>query len=228
MRATEHILLESDERKVPALRTARKVHSRLRIQSKVRRRACELALIDYYYLSVRTWRSRRPVSQHVLDLRFVDPALRLSRHVARRSMIASAALAALAVVLAWWIGASSTPWWQHEWLPVLGGLSGLAVCAALVSLCRTTETLTLFSVCGRARLLELTGGGGSFEHPELQAGAGRACEDSRSRDAGCRAPNICATRCASTFVSRRPGCCRRRSTRSARRASWRSTLEDRH
>ena len=162
MRATEHILLESDERKVPALRTARKVHSRLRIQSKVRRRACELALIDYYYLSVRTWRSRRPVSQHVLDLRFVDPALRLSRHVARRSMIASAALAALAVVLAWWIGASSTPWWQHEWLPVLGGLSGLAVCAALVSLCRTTETLTLFSVCGRARLLELTGGVGSF------------------------------------------------------------------
>ena len=162
MRATEHILLESDERKVPALRAARKVHSRLRIQSKVRRRASELALIDYYYLSVRTWRSRSLDSQYVLDLRFVEPAMRLSRHVARRSMIASAALAALAVALAWWISASSTAWWQHEWLPVLGGLSGSAVCAALVSLYRTTETLTLFSVCGRARLLELTGGVGSF------------------------------------------------------------------
>ena len=77
-------------------------------------------------------------------------------------MIASAALAALAVALGWWIGASSTAWWQHEWLPVLGGVSGLAFCAALVSLYRTTETLTLFSVCGRARLLELTGGLGSF------------------------------------------------------------------
>ncbi len=162
MRATEHILLESDERKVPALRTARKVHSRLHIQSKVRRRGSELALIDYCYLSVRTWRSRSLDSQYVLDLRFVEPALRLSRHVAWRLMIASAALAVLAIALAWRIGASSTAWWQHEWLPVLGGLSGLAVCAALVSMYRTTKTLALFSVCGRARLLELTGGVGSF------------------------------------------------------------------
>ena len=45
---------------------------------------------------------------------------------------------------------------------MLGGLSGLAVCAALISMYRTTETLALFSVCGRARLLELTGGVGSF------------------------------------------------------------------
>lgn len=162
MRATEHILLESDERKIPALRTARKVHARLRVQSKVRRRAIELALIDYCYLSVRTWRSRSPDSQYVLDLRFVDPALRLSAHVAWRLMTATAVLAALAVALAWRISASSTGWWQHEWLPVLGGLSGLAVCAALISMYRTTETLALFSVCGRARLLELTGGVGSF------------------------------------------------------------------
>ena len=162
MRATEHILLESDERKIPALRTARKVHSRLRIQSKVRRRATELALIDYCYLSVRTWRSRSPVSQYVLDLRFVAPTLRLSRHVAWRLMATSAVFAALAVALAWRISVSSTAWWQHEWLPVLGGLSGLVVCTALVAMYRTTETLALFSVCGRARLLELTGGVGSF------------------------------------------------------------------
>ena len=162
MQATEHILLESDERKLPALRTARKVHSRLCVQHGVRRRAVELALIDYCYLSVRTWRSRNPDAQYVLDLRFVDPALRLSTHVAWRFMIASAVLATLAVALAWRIGASSTSWWRHEWLPMLGGVSGLAVCAALVGLYRTTETLALFSVCGRARLLELTGGVGSF------------------------------------------------------------------
>jgi len=161
MQATEHIVLESDERNVPALRTARKVHSRLRVQSSVRRRASELALIDYCYLSVRTWRSRSPDAQYVLDLRFVDPALRLSRHVAWRFLAASAVLAVLAVALAWRISASSTPW-RHEWLLPLGGLFGLAVCAALVGLYRTTKTLVLFSVSGRARLLELTGGVGSF------------------------------------------------------------------
>ena len=161
MQATEHIVLESDERRVPALRTARKVHSRLRVQSSVRRRASELALIDYCYLSVRTWRSRSPDAPYVLDLRFVDPALRLSRHVAWRFLAASAVLAVLAVALAWRISASSTPW-RHEWLLPLGGLFGLAVCAALVGLYRTTKTLVLFSVSGRARLLELTGGVGSF------------------------------------------------------------------
>jgi len=161
MQATEHIVLESDERRVPALRTARKVHSRLRVQSSVRRRASELALIDYCYLSVRTWRSRSPDAQYVLDLRFVDPALRLSRHVAWRFLAASAVLAVLAVALAWRISASSTPW-RHEWLLPLGGLFGLAVCAALGGLYRTTKTLVLFSVSGRARLLELTGGVGSF------------------------------------------------------------------
>ena len=126
-----------------------------------RRRASELALIDYCYLSVRTWRSRSPDAQYVLDLRFVDPALRLSRHVAWRFLAASAVLAVLAVALAWRISASSTPW-RHEWLLPLGGLFGLAVCAALVGLYRTTKTLVLFSVSGRARLLELTGGVGSF------------------------------------------------------------------
>jgi len=162
MQATEHIVLESDERKVPALRTARKVHSRLRVQSGVRRRASELALIDYCYLSVRTWRSRSPDAPYVLDLRFVDPALRLFRHVAWRFLAASAVLAVLAFALAWRISVSSTPWWQHEWLPLLGGLFGLAVCAAVVGLYRTTKTLVLFSVSGRARLLEVTGGVGSF------------------------------------------------------------------
>ena len=162
MRATEHILLESDVRDVPALRSARKVHARLLVQSRIRRRAIELALIDFCYLSVRTWRARSLDSRYVLDLRFVDPALRLSAHVAWRFMTASAVLVALAVALGWWIVAAPTAWWQHDWLPVLGGVAGLALCAALLGIYRTTATLTLFSVCGRTRLVELTGGLGSF------------------------------------------------------------------
>src|SRR5262245_49766661 len=162
MQATEHILLESDERNVPELRSARKVHARLHVRSRLRRRATELALIDYYYLSVRSWRPGRPVAQYVLDLRFADPKLRLARRVAWRWMIATAVLATLAVGVASWIRASSVPFWQHDWLAVLGILSGLAVGAWLVAMYRTTKTLAIFSVNGQARLLVLTGGVGSF------------------------------------------------------------------
>jgi hypothetical protein len=162
MRAAEHILLESDERNVPELRRARKVHARLQVRSRVHRRSIELDLIDYYYLSVRVERPGRSVSQYVLDLRFVDPALHLSRHIAWRWMMAAAVLATLAAGLASWIRASSTAWWEHEWLPAFGALAGLAVCAALTSWYRTNRTLALFSVNGRARLFELTGGIGTF------------------------------------------------------------------
>jgi len=157
MRATEHILLESDEREVPALRTARTVHARLRIRNRVRRRTIELTLIDYFYLSVRTCRSSGAVSQYVLDLRFVDPAPQLSRHTPWRWMTTTAVLSGLTGAVAWRISSSSTLWWQHDWLPIFGALLGLTACAALVSVYRTTDTLTLFSVCGRARLLRLTG-----------------------------------------------------------------------
>jgi hypothetical protein len=162
MRATEHILLESDEREVPALRTARTVHTRLRIRNRVRRRTIELTLIDYFYLSVRTCRSSGVVSQYVLDLRFVDPAPQLSRHTPWRWMTTTAVLAALTVAVGSRISSSSTVWWQHDWLPIFGALLGLAACAAFISVYRTTETLTLFSVCGRARLLRLTGHLGTF------------------------------------------------------------------
>jgi hypothetical protein len=162
MQAAEHILLESDVRNVPELRSARKVHARLRVRSSLRRRAFELTLIDYYYLSVRTARPGQPMLQYVLDLRFVDPALRLSRHIAWRWMIATAGIVTLAVGVASWIRASSVAWWRHDWLPVLGALAGLAACAALVSVHRTSKTLALFSVNGQARLLMLTGGVGSF------------------------------------------------------------------
>jgi hypothetical protein len=163
MLATEHILLESDERDVPQLRSARKIHARLQVRSRLRRRAIELALIDYYYLSVRIRRPGRPVAQYVLDLRFADPKLRLSRRVAWRWMTATVVLATLAVGVASWIRASSMPWWQHDWLSVLGILSGLAVGAALVAMYRTTKTLAVFSVNGQVKLLELTGGVGSFQ-----------------------------------------------------------------
>jgi hypothetical protein len=160
MSKTEHILLESEDRETPQLRTARKVHARLRSRSRLRRRALELDIIDYYYLSVRT-RRRSAVLEYVLDLRFIDPSLRESRHIAWRWMITTLAFAMLAAASVWRIGSSLPPWWQQGQLPICATMLGLTACAGLVCVYRTTETLSLHSVHGQVRLLELTGGPGT-------------------------------------------------------------------
>lgn len=161
MKATEHILLESDEREVPALALARMMHARLAMNGGLWRRSIELILIDYFYLSVRTIRSQS-VTSFVLDLRFVDPAPRFSRQVAWRWMAASVVLLAAGIAVAIEIGKSVLPWWRNEWLPIEAALLGSAVCALFAAIYFTTETLTLFSAHGRAKLVEHTGGVGTI------------------------------------------------------------------
>jgi hypothetical protein len=162
MPSSEHILLESDVRDVPELRAARKVHARLVVQNLLRRRAIELTLIDYFYLSVRERRARSPGLEYVLDLRFADPSLRLSRHVPWRWLMATFAFAALCGAIGWRIAAAPGPWWQHSWIVVFAFLFGAATLAGIVSAWRAHETLVLFSTNGRARILEFTGGLGTF------------------------------------------------------------------
>lgn len=161
MMTTEHILLESDDREVPEPRSARKVHASLRLRSGLRRRSVELDIIDYYFLAVRTRRTGAPAAEYVLDLRIVDPDPRLSKHVAWRWMSVTLVLAALFAGSVGWI-ATSPVWWQHEWLRVSAFLFAAAGCAGLVSVYRTTETLSLYSAHGEARLLEVVGGLGTF------------------------------------------------------------------
>jgi hypothetical protein len=162
MLSSEHILLESDVRDVPELGAARKVHARLVIQNLLRRRALELTLIDYFYLSVRERRSRSPGLEYVLDLRFADPALRLSRHVPWKWIIATVALATLCGAVGWRVVAAPGPWWQHSWIAVFASLFCAAGVTGIISAWRAHETLVLFSTNGRARLLEFTGGLGTF------------------------------------------------------------------
>jgi hypothetical protein len=163
MRESESILLESpDAREVPDLRTARKVHARLRIQSRLRRGSVELALLDYCYLAVRTQRWRGEVLRYVLDLRFVDPTPRLVRHIAWRWIGASLLIGVVGGLIAWSIGKAPVRWWQHEALAACLLAFAVAGGAAIVAAYRTTETLALFSVHGRSRVLEYTGGLGTF------------------------------------------------------------------
>jgi hypothetical protein len=155
MGASEHILLESDERRVPHPRSARKLHARVELRSRIRRRVLQLELIDYYYLVVRSYRARLVAAEYVLDLRFADASLTLSRHVASRWILSALVLVALAGAIAYRISGSAAP---ASWLAACGTVYGMAVAATVVCLYRTTETLSMYSLHGHARLLEFTAG----------------------------------------------------------------------
>src|SRR4029079_6675364 len=142
MAASQHILLESDERKVPHPRSSRKRHARIELQSRLRRRALQLELIDYYYLVVRFYRARAVAAEYVLDLRFVDAAFRSSRHFASRWLLAALVLGALFRAMAFRIAGSAA---AAGWLTACGVVVGMAVAAAFTCLYRTTETLSMYS-----------------------------------------------------------------------------------
>jgi hypothetical protein len=155
MATSEHILLESDERRVPHPRCSRKLHARVELQSRLRRRAVQLDLVDYYYLVVRLFRSRAVAAEYVLDLRFADASLGLSRHFASRWLLAALVLVALAGAMALRVADSAAP---VSWLVACSIVAAVALAAAVVCLYRTTETISIYSVHGRAKLFEFTSG----------------------------------------------------------------------
>ena len=151
----EHILLESEqEHTVPDPRGPRRRHARVDVPDRIRRRALRLEIIDYFYLTVRVQRSQSVLAEYVLDLRFVDPSVRRSRHIATRWLVATLVLVALAVAIGLRVQGSAAP---GNWLVACLISSTLAVAAGFVCAYRTTETLAVFSIHGRARLLEYTG-----------------------------------------------------------------------
>ena len=151
----EYILLESDEQHtVPHPRESRKRHARVEAPDRIRRRVLTLTIIDYFYLAVRVQRAQSVMAEYVLDLRFVDPSVRMSRHIATRWLVATLVLAALAVAIGLRVQGSAAP---GNWLVACLIASTLAVGAGFVCAYRTTETLAVFSIHGRARLLEYTG-----------------------------------------------------------------------
>ncbi|HYM42856.1 MAG TPA: hypothetical protein VET46_08860 [Steroidobacteraceae bacterium] len=192
MPAAEHIVLESETREIPSPNAARKVHARLELRSRLRRRLLQLKLIDYTYLAVHS-RSGATALDYVLDLRFLDAAPGLSRRIAWRWIGASLILLAAVAATGMWIAASATPWWQHAALGPCAAVAGVWLLAMLVAAYRTTETVRLLSAHGRARLLEFTGGPGTVRaarkflarlaaHQRLAAAARRPLRAEQLRD----------------------------------------------
>src|SRR5690349_19113489 len=93
-------------------------------------------------------------TDYVLDLRFVDPPWRVSRHIATRWLLATVVLAALAVAIGLRVQGAAEP---GHWLVACLIASTLTIGAGFVCVYRTTETLTLFSLHGGVRLLKYTG-----------------------------------------------------------------------
>lgn len=155
MPQSEYILLESDEQPtVPHPRASRKRHARVEAPDRIRRRVLRLEIFDYFYLAVRVQRAQSVTAEYVLDLRFVDPSVRMSRHIATRWLVATLVLAALAVAIGLRVQGSAAP---GNWLVACLIASTLAVGAGFVCAYRTTETIAVFSIHGRARLFEYTG-----------------------------------------------------------------------
>lgn len=160
MDGDEHILLESDERDVPTLETSRRIHARIVLPGDRWRPALELTLIDYFFLSVRTARARS--ARYVVDLRIVDPSVRLAREIPWGWIAVGAVFLLLAILGVRGIAASTAPWWRHEWLSATVAFFAVAAAAMYATVHRTAETLTLFSAHGRAKFLWHAGGPGTL------------------------------------------------------------------
>ena len=158
----EHICLESDETEVPDIRAARKIQASVKLTSRIRGGSIALDIFDYYYLAVSAARRRSAPKQFALDLRFVDPAIGRARHIPWRWLQGACGLTVLSALGVWFLGSSSSPWWQHTWLWAFVLLFTGTVCAALLCVYRTTETFSLYSRTGRAKLLEFSAGLGTF------------------------------------------------------------------
>jgi hypothetical protein len=158
MTPTEHILLETESPQVPQAHEARRSHACIALRSRLRRRVLTLEIIDYYYLSVRSL-SRSGQLEFTLDLRFVR-APRLARHIAWRWMAAMFVLVALTVASTALLRPPGI--WQHHALTLSIGLGAASACATVSCIYMTTETVSLTSIYGVARLLEFTGGLGTF------------------------------------------------------------------
>jgi hypothetical protein len=152
----EHICLESDEIVVERRIGTKRIGPCITITNRLRGCATELAVLDGHRLEVRTRHPRGADQRYVVDLRFVDAAPLIRRHVGWRLWQACLLLGMLALLTAWLATPTrallATPWL----LPL--ALASTSIGAAALAVYRTYETVAFLSIHGRTVLVEATGG----------------------------------------------------------------------
>jgi hypothetical protein len=188
----EHIVLESETRELPKASAPRRVHATLQCRSTLRRRSLNLAIIDYHYLAV-SLRRGKVMREYVLDLRFVDPSLVLTRHIPWRWVLGVCVLTALTVVSVRSAAALLESRWPHLAWQISASLCAATLVGYLVVAFRLIETVAFRSIHGRATLLEYIGSLGTLRaarpfmrklaaHIQLAARARRLSKAEHLRD----------------------------------------------
>lgn len=194
MRTAEHIVLESDVRELPRLQSPRRVHASMQCRSRLRRQRLTLSIIDYYYLAVVVAQSEAAATEYLLDLRFIDPSFALTRSIPWRCVWAALALTtAAAAASALWYATDSALRARHVLALVSAALIAATVLAYLAVAVRLIETVVVYSLHGRAAVLEYRGGAGTLRrlrpfmrklaaHVRLAAAARRTTRAEHLRD----------------------------------------------
>ena len=193
MHAAEHIVLESDVREIPHFRSQRRVHATLQCRSRLQRRRLNLSIIEYYYLGVCLVQSAAAPQEYVLDLRFVDPCFALTRRVPWRCIWAALGLTAAAAAATLWFAAETAAPRRHLAALISAALVAAAVLAWVAVAARLVETVAVYSLHGRAAVLEYRGSAGTLRrarpfmkklaaHVQLAVAARRATMAEHLRD----------------------------------------------
>lgn len=161
MHRAEHIVLESDLPEAPPPVARRPAHAALQCRSRLRRRTLSLRIIEYCYLEVTAGRGRASQT-YVLDLRFVDPRFVLSRHVPWRLVWTALVLTAAAAASALWYAAGAPSRPPQLAAEIAGALLACTAIAYAALAMRVLETVVVYSLHGRAPLLEYRGGVGTL------------------------------------------------------------------
>jgi len=164
---SEHISLETDSPVARAQPRADRSVATFELHSRARGVITEINVLEDYYVAVSV-RRRSAAHSHNVDLRFVDPRPKASRHVSWRWLYAALALTAVtAIIVLLNIYSRFAP--LHEYAASAAAVVGtLAVVSYLTFYYRTVESMFFLSVHGRAPVIVISGNLGTFRQ-------GRAC-----------------------------------------------------
>jgi len=157
----EHISLETAalETRVPP-RSDRSVAT-FELNNRARGVVTEINILEDYYVAVSV-RRRSAVHAHNVDLRFVDPRPKASRHVSWRWLCAALLLgAATAIVILLDLYTALAPVQQYG-VSTAAVLGALTTVACLACYYRTVESMFFLSIHGRVPVIVISGNLGTF------------------------------------------------------------------